>query len=57
MDVAMNATTTHAGKATTTHAGFWNILLPAVLLKTATELGIYTCLWTLVVRPAFQHSG
>jgi hypothetical protein len=57
MDVAMNATTTHAGKATTTHAGFWNILLPAVLLKTATELGIYICLWTLVVRPAFQHSG
>jgi hypothetical protein len=48
MDVARNATTTHTG--------FWDVLLPAVLLKTTRELGIYTCLWILVTRPAFQHS-
>jgi hypothetical protein len=45
-----------ARNATTTHAGLWIALLPAVPLKTARELGIYTCLWTLVVRPAFQYS-
>jgi hypothetical protein len=45
-----------ARNATTTHAGLWNILLLVVSLKTAGELGIYTCLWNLVVRPVFQHS-
>jgi hypothetical protein len=53
---AGNTTTTHTGNTTTTHTGLWNVLPPAVLLKTARELGIYTRLWTLVVRLAFQHS-
>jgi hypothetical protein len=54
---ADNATTTHADNTTITRVGLWNVLLPAVLLKTARELGIYTRLWTLIASPVFQHSG
>jgi hypothetical protein len=52
IDAARNATTMLTGNTTTTYAGLWNILLPAVLLKTSGELGIWTCL----LDPSYQAS-